>query len=246
MQQQYPQKAGIDLILKEAFSYWRKTIGLQLMFSIVYFGIFISAMHFFMEYYGIYNHETELQASLAKGLQAYAEKSAALSATEEFVYFRYAFIGILVFLAPLNVGFFQIYRKMDLKEKIGLSDLFAGYKGLNFFKFVSFYLFWFLILIMLAPLLVFPVFWVFITIFSTPLIFFENKRTFETLSIGWSALKSNFIEIFVCILVAAIFCHIGFVFFFIGALFTFPFWNAMIYSLYKNIIEQNKKDLGEV
>ena len=243
MQQQFPQKPGLDIILKQAFSYWSKTIGLQLMFSIIYFGIFISAIHFFMGYYGIYNHEPELQAALSKGFQEYAEKSAALSSTVEFSYFRYAFIGVLVFLGPLNIGFFQIYKKIDLKENVGLSDLFAGYRGLNFFKFISFYLFWFLLLFMLAPLIIFPFFWILITIFSTPLIFFENKRTFETLSIGWAALRRNFIEIFVCVLIAAVFSHIGFLFFLIGGLFTFPFWNAIAYSLYTNILENKRGKL---
>jgi len=235
MQQQYPQKPGLDFILKKAFSYWSQTIGLQLMFSIVYFGIFISVVHFFAGYYGIYEHEKELQDALKVNFQEYAVKANALSSTLNFTYFRYAFIAALVFLSPLNAGFFQIYRKLDLKEEVGLSDLFAGYRGSNFFKLIGFYLFWFLILFMFAPFIILPFIWILITVFSVPLIFFQNKRIFETLSLGWKALRNNFIEIFVCVLVAAIFCHAGFLIFLIVCLFTFPFWNAMIYSLYSSI-----------
>jgi len=47
-----------------------------------------------------------------------------------------------------------------------------------------------------------------------------------------------FVEIMVCVIVAFLFKYLGFALFLIGGLFTFPFWNAMIYSLYKTVFSE--------
>jgi hypothetical protein len=53
MQEKYPQKPGLDFILKQAFYYWNKTLLYQLMFSIIYFAIFLTVFFYFSEKYGI-------------------------------------------------------------------------------------------------------------------------------------------------------------------------------------------------
>ncbi|WP_426274779.1 hypothetical protein ACN9MN_10950 [Chryseobacterium sp. S-02] len=235
MQNKYPQKPGIDFILKQAFFYWNKTLVFQLMFSIVYFAVFLTSLFFFASKYGIWDQQQELMNAFKISTEAYIKKAAELGATENSRYFSYAFLGTLVFLYPLNIGFFQIFRKIDLKEKIELSDLFLGYNGLNFFKYVGYFLFWILIYFMIAQTIILPFIWVLVTVFVAPLMFFDNRRSFEAISLNFKVLKSHFVEILVCVLVAFFFKYIGFAVFLIGGLFTFPFWNAMIYSLYKAV-----------
>ncbi|WP_228446542.1 hypothetical protein [Chryseobacterium sp. 3008163] len=141
MQEKYPQKPGLDFILKQAFYYWNRTLLFQVMFSIIYFAVFFTAFFFFVDYYGISSYNAELIDAFRKGQEAYLEQVQKMGTTENVIYFDYAFSGILIFLYPLNLGFFQIYKKIDLKEPISLGDLFAGYKGLNFFRYVSYFLF---------------------------------------------------------------------------------------------------------
>lgn len=88
------------------------------------------------------------------------------------------------------------------------------------------------------PTLFLAVLWVMITVFVAPLMFFSNKRIFEAISLNIQALRKYFLEILVCVIVAVFFRYIGFTLFFVGGLFTFPFWNAMIYSLYKTIFSE--------
>lgn len=238
MQEKYPQKPGLDFILKQAFYYWNRTLLFQVMFSIIYFAVFFTAFFFFVDYYGISSYNAELIDAFRKGQEAYLEQVQKMGTTENVIYFDYAFSGILIFLYPLNLGFFQIYKKIDLKEPISLGDLFAGYNGLNFFRYVSYFLFWFMFFRLTTVTLIIPVFWVMVTLFVAPLMFFQNKTIFEAISINWKVLKMYFIEILVCVIVAFIFRYVGFALFFVGILFTFPFWNAMIYSLYKTIFTE--------
>ncbi|WBV59181.1 hypothetical protein PFY12_08910 [Chryseobacterium camelliae] len=233
MQNKYPQKPGIDFILKQAFFYWNKTLVFQLMFSIIYFAVFFTSLFFFASRYGIWEQQQELIEAFKVSTDAYIKKAAELGATDNSRYFSYAILATSVFLYPLNLGFFQIFKKIDLNEKIGLNDLFVGYNGLNFFKYIGYFLFWILIYFMVAQTIILPIIWVFVTFFVAPLMFFNNARSFEAISLNFKVLKSHFVEIFVCVLVAFLFKYIGFVVFLIGGLFTFPFWNAMIYSLYK-------------
>ncbi|MCY0976355.1 hypothetical protein PGH12_11245 [Chryseobacterium wangxinyae] len=238
MQEKYPQKPGLDFILKQAFYYWNRTLLYQLMFSIIYFALFFSSIFFFADYFGIFEFNDELQIALQKGFNEYLQKSQELGKTENAVNFVYSVLGTIIFLYPLNLGFYQIFKKLDLKEPTELSDLFVGYRGLNFFRYMSYFIFWFFFYSLIAQTVILPVIWVMITLFVAPLMFFQNKTIFEGIALNWKALKMYFIEIFVCVIVAFLFKYIGFALFFVGGLLTFPFWNAMIYSLYKSIFEE--------
>lgn len=238
MQSKYPQKPGIDFILKQAFFYWNKTLVFQLMFSMIFFGIFLTSLFFFGERYGIWEQNQVLTDALKEGTQAYMEKIAQLSATENYQMFTLSIWATTAFLYPLNLGMFQIFRKLDLNEKIELGDLFVGYNGINFFKYLGYYLFWFMIYRFTMPTILLAIVWVAVTVFVAPLMFFTNKRIFEAISLNFKALKMYFVEIMVCVFVAVLFKYLGFSFFLIGGLFTFPFWNAMIYSLYKTIFSE--------
>lgn len=238
MENKYPQKPGIDFILKRAFFYWNKTLIFQLIFSIVFSLVFFTSLFLFGSKYGIWEQSQEMGEALKLGTKAYFEKAAEVSATENYQMFMIAIFGTTTFLYPLNIGFFQIFRKIDLNEKIELADLFVGYNGLNFFKYIGYYIFWLMIYRLTAPTIFLAVVWVVVTLFVAPLMFFTDKRIFEAISLNFKAVKLYFVEILVCVIVAVIFKYIGFALFFIGALFTFPFWNAMIYSLYKSIFSE--------
>ncbi|PWN61287.1 hypothetical protein C1638_017890 [Chryseobacterium oncorhynchi] len=240
MQSKYPQKPGIDFILKQAFYYWNKTLVFQLMFSIIFFGIFLTSLYFFGVKYEIWEQNQVLTEALNEGTKAYMEKISQLSATENYQMFTLAIWGTTAFLYPLNLGLFQIFRKIDLQEKIVLGDLFVGYNGLNFFKYLGYYLFWFMIYRLTVPTVLLAVIWVAMTVFVAPLMFFTDKRIFEAISLNFKALKMYFIEIMVCVFVAVLFKYLGFTLFLVGGLFTFPFWNAMIYSLYKTVFSEKK------
>ncbi len=238
MDSKYPQKPGLDFILKQAFFYWNKTLVFQLMFSIMYFGIFLTVLFMCDMKYGIMGEFNEVGKYMQDGMKAYVEQLNKLVATDNYQNFSLWIMGTTIFLYPLNLGFFQIYRKMDMGEKPELSDLFAGYNGLNFFRYVSYYIFWYFIYRFTFPTIILAVVWVCITLFVAPMMFFMNKTIFESLSLSFKAMKVYFLEIIVCVMVAVVFKYIGFALLFVGGLFTFPFWNAVIYSLYKTIFSE--------
>ncbi|MCS3867611.1 hypothetical protein J3D55_000527 [Chryseobacterium ginsenosidimutans] len=238
MQNKYPQKPGLDFILKQAFFYWNKTLIFQLMFSIMYFGILMTVFFFCDSKYGIMSQYIETAKYAKDGMQVYTAEIQKMLATDSFQNFSLWIIGATIFLYPLNLGFYQIYRKIDLGEKPELSDLFVGYNGLNFFKYIGYYIFWYFIFAYTIQTVILGVLWVCLTIFVAPMMFFMNKTIFEAISLNFKALKMYFLEIFVCVIVAIFFKYIGFALFLVGGLFTFPFWNAMIYSLYKTVFSE--------
>ncbi|MCJ7933869.1 MAG: hypothetical protein MUW56_09590 [Chryseobacterium sp.] len=241
MQNKYPQKPGIDFILKQAFFYWNKTLVFQLVFSIFYFGIFLTVLFFFDSRYNILSQYAEAAKYAKDGVEVYsAQLAKIMKSNDGFEKFSWALIGTTIFLYPLNLGFYQIYRKIDLKEKLELGDLLAGYNGLNFFKFIGYYIFWFFVFAYTFQTIILGIIWVFVTLFVAPLMFFTDKRIFEAISLNLKALRMYFLEILVCSIVAVFFKYIGFALFFIGGLFTFPFWNAMIYSLYKTAFSEKR------
>lgn len=238
MDNKYPQKPGLDFILKQAFFYWNKTLVFQLMFSIIHFGIIMTVLFFCDAKYGVLDSYLEVAKHAQNGAQVYTAELQKLMSSRNFQHFLMWMVGTHIFLYPLNLGFYQIYRKIDLGEKVDLGDLFVGYNGLNFFRYISYYVFWYFIFAYSVQTIILGLIWVCITIFVAPMMFFMNKTIFESLSLSFKALKMYFLEILVCVMVATIFKYIGFGLFLVGGLFTFPFWNAIIYSLYKTIFSE--------
>ena len=188
--------------------------------------------------YGIMDQYIETAKYAQDGMQVYTAQIQKMMATESFQNFSLWMVGATIFLYPLNLGFYQIYKKVDLGEKLELGDLLVGYNGLNFFKYIGYYIFWYFIFAYTIQTVILGILWVCITIFVAPMMFFMNKTIFESISLNLKALRMYFLEIFVCVIVAVIFKYIGFALFLIGGLFTFPFWNAMIYSLYKTVFSE--------
>lgn len=141
MQNKYPQKPGIDFILKQAFFYWNKTLVFQLMFSVIYFGIFIAIFFLCDAKYGILAEMNEVSKYMQQGMKVYMEELNKVTATANYQNFALWIMGTSIFLYPLNIGFYEIYRKIDINEKPEFVDLFVGYRGLNFlniFPIISF------------------------------------------------------------------------------------------------------------
>ena len=80
--------------------------------------------------------------------------------------------------------------------------------------------------------------WIFITIFSIPLLFFMDVKTFEGIGLTIKGLKRDFATVLICLFVGFLFSLSGIFLFGFGFLFTFPFWNAIIYALYQNYFKE--------
>ncbi|MHA6696739.1 hypothetical protein [Chryseobacterium sp. A301] len=237
MPQLYPQKPGIESILKQAFSYWSRTLLYQVLFSLITFSVYIVVGYYFAVKYGIMDHYLSLSARLSESMESYQQGVQEMTLLPNFMTFYWIMIATAVFLYPLNLGFFKMYRKMDLGEKPALQDLFAGYQGINFFIFTSYFLFWILIYLYTIPTVILGFAWVLLTLFTAPLMFFMSRKLFETIPLNFKGLKRYPLEIFVCCIVALLFKYIG-LFTIVGAVFTYPFWNAMIYALYRRVFNE--------
>ena len=239
MQQSYPQKKGIGELLKEAFGYWSGTLVFQMIFSLVYFSVFFLVFYYSNFQLGLLEKYQDLYTNYSHDFTLYQKEAQKIAATEEYIAFFWIMMGTAIFLYPLNLGLFKIFRKVDLGEKPTFSDLFAGYSGVNFFLYIGYAMLWYPVFMFTLQTIFLSVLWILITLFTAPLMFFMNKRIFETFSLNIKAVKLYLLEIIICLLVAAAFKYIG-VFTCFAALFTFPFTNAVIYSLYKTIFKEGE------
>ncbi len=240
MQNNHPQKTGIAEILKTAFSYWSKTIFYQLVFSLLYFSLFFLGYFYLFHYFGFWEQISQYGDLARTDFPAFNKKMEEISKQPQFPYLILGVFILSALLNPLNVGFYKMYRKIDLKEKVEINDLFAGYRGFDFFKFFGFYLFWMVVFSYANVIFILGIVWIFVTLFSVPLLFFKNVKTFEGIALSVKNIRKDFLTVFVCILFAVVFSFSGILLFGFGFLFTFPFWNAVIYSLYKRFYSDSE------
>jgi hypothetical protein len=238
MKNNYAEKSPIASILKSAFTYWKETLLFQFLYSVLWFSIFFTGYFFLFRYFGLWDEIVKNSALVSTDLPAFNKKMEQLALLPEMRNFALSFFVLLAFINPLNVSFYKIYRKNDLKQPLVLNDLFAGYLGLDFFKFFGFYLFWIITFTYANALFVLGIVWIFITLFSIPLLFFMQVKTFEGIDLTIKALREHLPTILACILVAILFSLSGVLLCGLGLLLTFPFWHAMIYALYQNIFKE--------
>ncbi len=238
MENKLAKNAPIELLLKTAFTYWKKTLLFQLAYSLLYFSLFFLGYYSLFQYFGLWDEFTKHSDLWRTDLPAFNKKMEEVAALPQMRNFALAFFVLLALINPLNVSFYKIYRKIDLKEEVKLNDLFAGYLGFDFFKFFGFYLFWIIIFTYANALLLLGFVWIFITLFSIPLMFFQNVKTFEGISLGFKGIRKNFTTIAVCMVVALLFGASGILLCGFGLLLTYPFWNAMVYTLYQHIYKE--------
>lgn len=238
MQNNHQQQFGLGQILKNAFNYWNKTLFYQLVFSVLYFSLFFLGYFYMFQYFGLWDEFIKYQDLVRTDLPAFNKKMEEIARLPQMRNFALAFFVLLALINPLNVGLYKIYRKTDLKEPVSLNDLFAGYIGFNFFKFFGFYLFWIIIFTYANALLFLGIFWIFITLFCVPLMFFMDVKTFEGISLTFKVLRNNFSTVVPAMLVAFLFSLSGVLICGVGFLLTFPFLNAMIYTLYQHYYKE--------
>ena len=135
MDKNYPQKVGVEQILKTAFTYWNRTLFYQLAFSLLYFSLFFLGYFYLFKYFGLWDQVSGNSELLRTDLAAFNKKMEEVSKLPQTQSFLLGIFFLFALLNPLNVGFYKIYRKLDLKEEIKMNDLFAGYLGFDFFKF---------------------------------------------------------------------------------------------------------------
>ena len=231
---------GIDQIIAQAFHYWKTTIKYQVLFSILYFSLLFIFSYYLFNHFGLMENITGLSTVLMEDRDLFMQKfSEFAQEPNTHSYILYMIIAKAA-IYPLNIGFYQIYRNMDEKLPVTTDDLFAGFKGVNFFKYFGYALFWGMISLYANSFLPFGFAWVLLTLFNAPLMYFMDKTIFDSIALNFHALKSAFIPIVVGTLIAFFFSYAGVLVFFVGYAFTFPFWNAMIYVLYKNIFNEVK------
>lgn len=236
-----PTRLSGSEVLKQAYGYWSRTLLYQVAMSLLYFSVLFLAFYYGAQRFGVLEQYIQAANKIPQGSQAYMDEMMKIMATENYQKFYWMLLATMVFLYPLNFGLFKIYRKLDLGEKIDFQDLFAGYMGHRFFSYISFYLFWILIYNLLMPTVVLAAAWVMVTLFCGPLLFFMNKRIFEGIPLSAKAFPKFTAPTIICVLVAILVKYIG-LFSIFGAIFTFPFWNAVIYTLYQNIFDESIPD----
>ena len=240
MEKNYPQKVGIQQVLGTAFSYWNRTLFYQVSFSLLYFSLFFLGYFYLFKYFGLWDEMSQHSDLLQSDFPAFNKKMEEVMKMPQTQSFLLGIFFLFAFLNPLNVGFYKIYRKMDLNEKISLNDLFVGYLGFDFFKFFGFYLFWMIIFSYANSLPLLGIVWIVLTLFSVPLMFFMNVNTMEGIRLTFKGLKQDLTTILFSVLVAVLFSLSGILLFGFGFLFTFPFWHAVIYTLYQHIFKENE------
>lgn len=244
MEKQTRKKSEIEEILRDAVNYWSVTLKMQLLFSILYLSIVFVLGFYFLKYFGLQEELvrlvilSETNTELAK---AGINKWVLLPSFANFIIVT---VLIRAVMFPLNIGLFHIYRKIDSNESFDVSDLYEGFRGLNFLKFLGFAVFWGFINLYAHASFALIIVWILITVFSAPLMFFSNVSIFESIRLNFKALKSNFLTVSVCCTLAFLFSYAGLVFFFVGILFTLPFWNAVIYSMYKRYFNEIREKVA--
>lgn len=242
------EQTSINKIFNEAMGYWRAVMKYNVYFSLLYFSLFMIMI------FGIINYLEVMPMFLELGkitdVKIYTDRLNAILKTEQMASFPMLVIICSGLIYPLHIGFFKIFKKIDNKEEIFLSDLFEGYQGSNFLKFTMYYIFWVMIYnytkaITMAFFLlaIVPLFWVSTTLFISPLMYFKKEPLGTALLWNFQVLRKNFRVLMLCVLATTIISYSGLLMMLVGYALTFPFWNAMIYTLYKYIFEQEKNNL---
>jgi len=230
------QKPEIGKILTEAYQYWMRTLPFQLLFSIIYFSVIMFAGAYAFRYYGLFEQVNQFSQLMYFDLPAFTKKYEELMKTENALYFTMVILVIKSVIFPLNIGFLKIYRKLDIGEPVSTSDLFAGFQGHYFFLFLIYSLFW---NILNSYILIFPplsLFWIGMMMFVPALVFYKNYNFFQAFRMSVQVFQKNIIVILLACLASILISYCGLIAFFFGIFLTFPFWNAVIYVLYKNLI----------
>ncbi|WP_379967363.1 hypothetical protein [Epilithonimonas sp. UC225_85] len=226
-------KPEIGKLLTEAYQYWMRTLPFQFLFSVIYFSVTMFADSYAFRYYGLFEEVQKFQNLFYSDFEGFMTKLEVLMQTPNGKLFAVVALIVKAVIFPLNLGFLKIYRKLDIGEKLNTSDLFAGFRGHYFFLFVIYSFVWSIINNYLS---IFTFIWIPMMLFVPALIFYKGFNFLKSFQISIQTFQKYFILIFVATIVSILFSYCGFIMFFFGIFLTFPFWNAMIYVLYKHLI----------
>lgn len=241
------QKIGVEKILGEAIDYWKAVMRYNLLFSVLYFFLYLVLV------YGVANYTGAMQkfSSLypITDPQIYLERMKTLMQTEEMMFFSLLVTICSGLVYPLHIGFFKIFKKIDDKEEPMFADLLEGFQGINFIKYAAYYIFWVMIYNSFKGLtgtyfflFFIPIFWVMMTLCVPPLMYFRGVPLGISLMWSFQVMRKNFLLMFLVVMASVVISYLGLFLFLVGYALTFPFWNAMIYTLYKNIFAQEKEN----
>ena len=226
-------KPEIGKLLTEAYEYWMRTIPFQFLFTVIYFSVTMFAGSYAFRYYGLFEEIQKFQGLISTDRQLFLDKYTALMQTENAILFLQVMMVVKAIIFPLNIGFLKIYRKLDLGEKLETGDLFAGFNGHYFFLFVIYSLAWSVINNFLS---IFTLIWIPMPLLVPALIFFKGFNYFQAFKVSVQTFQRHIVLILIAVMVAILFSYCGIIMFFVGIFLTFPFWNAIIYVLYKHLI----------
>jgi len=230
------KKNSIGQVLKESFELWKSTMKYNILFSLLYFGLLMVFVNTILVYSGIFDKIISFYPMVFKNPEIFQQRMEALAATEEFSSAVLMIIICKGLIYPLHIGLLNIFRKIENREEIFISDLFDGYSGVNFFKYASYFIAWIMIYNFAIQFIVVGILWVMATLFIPFLMYFRQEPMGTALLLNFKLLKDNFILLFLCVLFALLFSYIGVLVFFVGYIFTFPFWCSVIYVLYKHLV----------
>lgn len=227
----------MEKVISEAFGLWKSVMRYNLMFSLLYFGLLMVFVNTILVHEGILDKMMAIIPMVQKNPEVFVNRMELLFNTEEFANASLMIIICKGLIYPLHIGLIKIYRKVESKEEILVKDIFEGYSGVNFFKFTSYYIAWVMIFNFAQQLLIVPgVLWIMLTMLVPLLIYFKREPMGMALLWNFKLVKDNFGLFLVCVLVAVLFSYAGGILFLIGYLLTFPFWNSIIYVLYKHVV----------
>lgn len=229
---------GVAPVLKKAFFYWKSTIIYQLLFSVLYFGLFFIGYFYLLQYFGLWDEFMKHRDLVSTDLPSFNKKMEEIARLPQARNFGLAFFFLTALINPLNVGLYKVYRKIDQKEEVFFNDLFAGYQGITFFRFVGFYLFWIIIFTYANAIFLLGIVWYLLTLFCVPLMFFMDVKIFEGISLTFKVLRKNLSVILITAVVALLFGFSGVLLCGVGILLTFPFIHSMIYTLYQQFYNE--------
>lgn len=226
--------------LQKAFEYWIKTFHIQILASLLFFGLLSIFSVKIVEILNLNHLPAFITAEAGKPTQE--KEVLEFIKNPNFAYLIFSLIFIFSGLFPLSIGLFNIYEKISQKEKFKISDLFIGYIGNNFFKYTLSFLFWYFVLSFLSvlhPLI--SVLWIFFCIFSVPIMFFLNVGIFQAIKLSFISVKNNIGIAFISTITILLF----YVFFLslipFSLLFISFFWTSIIYAFYKEIFIVTEK-----
>lgn len=228
------QDLRVSSLAETAIGYWKKALGVQALFSVLYFGLFMVFVVGLYQYFGMEQEVFRIQKLISQGktsqLQGVIQE---LAQQPNVQYFSLSIVFVKALLFPLNLGFYKIYQKMDMGQPYQVSDLLLGYQGLVFLKFFGYALFWNIIYTYLG---IFNIIWVWATLLVTPIMYFSNLNLLQSIRLSIRLSAKNFIKVLAAMCIAFVGSYLGLLGFGVLYILTFPFWNAMIYTLYTRLV----------